>query len=272
MEQCENTNAQIIVASHRRSGTHLTIDCLINNFACFDRSRSFQPLNLDDLCSSACDDDSAAKEFESALETRSNIWKTHSSGDLNAFFRGAFPLVEQILARNQLVYVHRDGRDVLVSLFNYRKRYDQGFSTITFGKFIRQPNDYDIDRSPTGLNRIEYWAWHARSWLSRDPVMLSYDSVRDRFRESLNRLASVLDQTPKARQFNPVKKSRGRLFDAFDTIRLRLLKPVMKTRHTAVLFDQGVSGRWRDYFSSEDLKLFDECGGETNRLLGYAPS
>ncbi|MCL4219332.1 MAG: hypothetical protein KJ052_20310, partial [Candidatus Hydrogenedentes bacterium] len=102
----------VCVVSHRRSGTHLLIDTLFNNFP------GFQPayVNLDHLTLRQGRKLTPA-ELRDRLE-RPCILKTHGHANLEAFFdqdRDVLDSVYAALDESSMIYIYRDGRDVMVS-------------------------------------------------------------------------------------------------------------------------------------------------------------
>ena len=123
-----NSGCGVFVASHRRSGTHLTLDSLVANFDHFGSGFA----NFDD--------DSSKSD--------QRLFKTHVD-NLEAS--------QMTDKSSKVVYVVRDGRDVLVSLYNYEKSLNQEVRDMNFAEFMRSPNPYNVTKPPMKLNRVEYW-------------------------------------------------------------------------------------------------------------------
>ncbi len=129
--------ANIFVASHRRSGTHLAIDTIRNNI--LGVSDSF--LTLETILP-------RHKEHisQEIFETRrtagpATVIKTHDLPDMQQFPAedGLHDYVANLLETAKIVYALRDGRDVMVSLFEYRKRTKHLPEDAVFSTFLRSP-------------------------------------------------------------------------------------------------------------------------------------
>jgi hypothetical protein len=119
-------NKNIIIFSHRRSGTHLIIDTLINNF---NLSKNY--LNLD-LLNKRRQDNISINSFKERISKR-QIFKSHSHGNLKSFFDNNLfydQRLRDILNKSKKIYVYRDGRDVLVSLYFYMQTFDSKIKNI----------------------------------------------------------------------------------------------------------------------------------------------
>ena len=71
---------------------------------------------------------------------------------------------KNLVESSKIIYIHRDGRDVLTSLYFYAKKYRSEITEMSFSDFIRMDNDFDGDTYQKSLNRIEYWKFHVSNW------------------------------------------------------------------------------------------------------------
>ena len=101
----------VIIASHRRSGTHWVIDTLRNN--CPAINENF--VNLD-LIAPSSHSPLPLSEFDKQLNTLDGIVlvKTHTPVTLDPFLvsEDLQHYAAALLQRSRIIYVHRDGRDV----------------------------------------------------------------------------------------------------------------------------------------------------------------
>ena len=110
---------RVVLATHRRSGTHLTLDLLRRQFPdCRARKKPFQALeslylNLDALgAPRLLALDRARRLLGRAARP---IVKTHASPALEEFEPGPQAFARAVLADADVIAVHRDVRDVLAS-------------------------------------------------------------------------------------------------------------------------------------------------------------
>lgn len=267
----------ILVISHRRSGTHWTIDTVRNNFA--STSRTF--LTLERLLPWHKDSVSLDK-FQSLLASQNGIpiIKTHLLPTLGAFTQEPVleGFVQSLLDKSKIVYVYRDGRDVLVSLYHYAKKFNPEIGQISFSDFIRMDDEGGRGReNGVRVDRMEYWRRHVEGWLARPDVFgLQYENLHSNYEESVANIGDFLGlelqsnikriELPK---YGNRSSTTGRIVaKAMDMLR-PVLSPKRLGRSSAVLPRKGVVGDWRQYFSDEDLLLFDTVAGELMRKLGY---
>ena len=269
------------------------MDALGNNFACFQSDAGVREhLTLDTLFEphDAGGDRALAVEYEHRISTP-HVWKTHAAwplGDAFAATAADGSLLDKLLPNAKTIFVYRDGRDTLVSLYTYRCRHDPNYRDVSFSEFIREINDYDDARSPRPLNRVAYWAWLVGTWLdapaSAEVLTVGFDDFLTDFRGTIRRFEAWLGEEALPAVRNPVlsasrpphpvwafvdgRLSRGRL----TKMAHRLAARRRGVSSTAVEFNRGTSGQWRDHFSAEDLEFFEAHAGAVQSRLGFEPA
>lgn len=258
------TPKTIVIATHRRSGTHWTIDALRNNSS--DINNKFltleqtepshhQPIPLDN--------------FQTELESLSGrvLLKVH---DLpSALYWKTMHEREFALAMIQgspTIYVHRDGRDVMVSLYHYMKSFREDFADLSFSDFLRMDNE--LDGKPT-MSRPAYWAHHVETWLKHPKtISVAYESLENDYETTVQRLADFLKiqlnndlQTVDIHQPNQNQPLANRILNKIGLKRRKV--------STAVSPRKGKSGDWRNHFSNDDLVYFMSEVGDVMWQLGY---
>ncbi|MCP3979792.1 MAG: sulfotransferase domain-containing protein [bacterium] len=255
----------LIVVSHRRSGTHLALDMLRGNLA---RAAEEPYRNLD-----RCLPDHAERR-DVAWVTRPGrglvVFKSHSPGELSAFFSGAggeAGRVNDLVQRSPVVYVYRDGRDVMVSQYEYEKRFDLTVRAMTFSEYLRSEHRLDPGNVAGAQNRPAYWAQHVVSWLDRpNCIPTAFEDWRTRPEEVVDRVASLSGVRRREEFFDArVVRARGSLRRMIQRVRMR-----WSSRHTSVEFRRGRSGAWRSEFDGDALELFEAHAGRVMDRLGYA--
>ena len=254
----------IVIATHRRSGTHWTIDALRNNspdinpkFMTLEQTEPshHQPILL--------------AKFQSELESLSGcvILKVHDLPSA-VYWQGKhereFALA--MIENSPTIYVHRDGRDVMVSLYHYMKSFREDFSDLSFSDFIRMDNE--LDGEPV-MSRPAYWAHHVETWLKHpNTISIAYESLETDYEATIKKMANFLN-IKLNNTLQTVDLYRPKQNQPITT---RLLKKIGLRRgkvSTAVAPRKGKSGDWRNHFSEDDLGFFMIKAGDMMRQLGY---
>lgn len=165
----EKVGVPILVASHRRSGTHLSLDLIRRNFpACQPRMLPLENphhayLNLDRFEADhkvPCDQREALRLLSKA--SRPTL-KTHAEpafGDVDPRYA---EFVRGLVSRSKTIYVHRDGKKVMCSMWTWRRVFDPD-ARVPFAEFIRQTDAH-------GRSRVRVWAEHVAAWRAQPDVM-----------------------------------------------------------------------------------------------------
>lgn len=226
----------IVIASHRRSGTHWTIDTLRHNCGVEEKY-----INLDRVLPWHNKHVTTDQFSEFASENR--LVKTHTPASLSVFEKGGVKnFARNVIDSSRVIYVVRDGRDVMVSLYHYLKHMDTDPGT--FSEFLRQDNEFDVDR----VNRVDYWAYHVNGWLDRADVVLSYEALHLDYEYTVRSLAECLGL-----------ETRGEIADI----------TLGSSKSSAVAPRTGRTGDWEHYFTEEDLEFFNGKAGKIMRELRY---
>ena len=264
----ERVNRVVIVASHRRSGTHLALDSLRVNaldldprFMTLERIEPRHPKHL------------PVGEFDRRLRSRSGtvLVKTHALPGRASWESGeAGAYAERLLEAWPSVYVHRDGRDVLVSLYHFIGSYSPNVTAQSFAEFIRAESSAS---DAVGISRAAYWQQHILQWLDHNPeATASFERMKADFPGAMADLASHLGLALRPslspvrldERYGPGPKWQHRLRRGLS--RFGITSPA---RSTAIRPRSGSSGGWRAQFDAADLAWFETQAGEAMRRLGY---
>lgn len=122
-------NKAIVVASHPRSGTHLTIDLLRKQFdICAAKKRLGAPLDRLYLALEALTAPNQPLSEKTAIEilqkTSRPLIKTHADVNLSHLTSDFSNWQRWLQSKGDYIYVFRDGRDVICSLHLFMQSYD----------------------------------------------------------------------------------------------------------------------------------------------------
>jgi len=264
-KQLDAIGRPIIVASHMRSGTHLTIDLLRRHFA--ETNPKLRPLET--LHHLYVDMDSFNPGHHNPMTTDEAlrlltrnprpIIKTHTLPDVTLCKPEFRPIVERIYERAQIISVVRDGRSVMLSL----KRFEMPWNAEargSFSEFMRTQWE--------GLVRPAYWDKHVRAWQkSSNSFTIRYDHIVKNTKDALRELGAFLGMSPSMREplLPPAMKSR------YDGWFRRLIGNTETTNIPGERPGPGEPRTWQEQFSPEDRAYFDSLAGNLLIELGYEP-
>lgn len=258
----------VVVASHPRSGTHLTIDLLRRQFAdCAATKRMGERLDrlyltVEEVmrADGPMPDQKALRILRGAprVPVKTHLRADYTRDHVAHTYPGRLPdrWVELLEERARFVYVVRDGRDVLASYQTFARSWDPE-ARGTIGQFLRTRTG---DRS-----RVRVWADHVEGWLARpEVIVVRFERILGDPASTIAELSSALglpslDVTPLLPPATPSIWA-GRLD------RLRMRAPVS----TTTLARSGETTlRWQRDFSPADIELFAEEAGDLLQRLGY---
>ncbi len=256
----------IVIASHRRSGMQWTIDALRNNSP--DINDSYMSLEQIEADHDAVVPLSRFRRQLLNMDGRVliNVHDLPSADSWNGLDERLF--VRAVLQHSPTIYVHRDGRDVMVSLYYYMQSFSETVRNQTFAQFLR--SEAALDGEESAYSRPGYWAHHVDSWLQMDSLLaVSYSELETDFESTVRRLAAFLEvnlndrlrplTTPGPQDSKPI----------LDTVLGRL----GLRRRRGAYSDQarlGKSGDWRKLFDKRDRDFFAREAGGAMQRLGYA--
>jgi len=170
------------------------------------------------------------------------IIKTHS------VFKEAFPRV---------IYLVRDGRDVYVSYYHYKKNQ---FSEINFENFLRRNDHFPC-----------LWHEHVESWLfnpnvKTDIITIKYESLLENTHLELKRMVDFVDLKCSKNEINLAVQASS--FEKMKEVSRRFGRKYKPTGAKNFV-RKGIHGDWRDYFSESDKKYFKKRTGDCLIKLGY---
>ena len=263
----------LVIASHPRSGTHLAIDLFRKQFReCDSWKLPGEKLNrlyvsLEAVFSPAAKGPiTQAKAIGVLQRVARPVIKTHLpwdelwGGPATRQARVSPVWRDWLRANADLVYVYRDGRDVMCSFHLFKKGSDPS-ARCPVGEFLRQDD--------AGASRPAAWARHVRGWLGAEGVhTLRFEDAITRPRQVIERFAQEFSLSPRWREPLLPRRFSGN----WDSRLHRLL--AFRSESSAILGRHKGERleRWREAFTPEDRAFFDEQAGDLLRELRYEDS
>jgi hypothetical protein len=259
LERCGDP---VMIATHRRSGTHLLIDFIRRQFpSCQSWKLPGENTNRLYLPMGGLARGRLTKPLARRIIARPKrpILKTHSLPTFDLQQGGYEALVKWAHERGRIMYCLRDCRAVMASLYAYMQSFDAQ-ARVQPGEFLRQTAplpEFKLE-SHASLSRPAQWAHHVREWLTQEDVLVvRYEDVLKQPRGILDALSTHLDMQPTYREpLLPAKFSRSFLARLGRRVQFR-------PASTAIISPRapGVEHSWRKLFRADDLAyIWDEAG------------
>lgn len=241
----------ILLITHRRSGTHLTIDLLRNNFQ--DYSQPY--ISINEIMKR--NDEVYTTKFAKRMGKTPRIFKSHSDINYQAFHKqpALVDLYRELVNNSKLIYVYREPKDTLTSLFFHYKKYRQDYANMKIDEFVISENDYHTDSYFTKLNRVEYWKYHIEGWLKfkGNILFIAFEEIISDFENVILRIGKFINSNPKSTLVDirlndnsiPIEKNN---------------KPIVDNNihFTTENFRGGEIGSYKNNLSIETIRKIDE--------------
>lgn len=258
----ETVGRPIVVATHPRSGTHLTIDLLRKQFeTCKSWVWPWETLHhlyldLDRLSTQHPHPLTVDEAIRLMQRPARPTLKTHSEPGFREHPSEARRTISRLLDRGDILYVVRDGRDVMCSAYLWKQ--DVGLDC-TLQEFLRQ--------DANGVSRVCQWANHVESWSRHNNVnVVRFEDIINRPRLVIEWLGDILSLTPLYTEpYLPDKKSgTGRLNDYWRRLRGDYESTAIEGRP-----DESPPPTWQEAFTESDRRFFWSEAGHILKEFGY---
>lgn len=248
------TKHNVLVISHRRSGTHLTIDSIRNNFKSL-RESPFVTLETIDR---GHPEHLPVSEFRQAISDHPRVIKVHYLPNVSECLQPEeATFVDDVFSQSKQIYVVRNGLDVLASLYEFRRGHDPKVREMSFSQFIREPT---FDRQAGSCDKVTYWAHHVESWLNKPQtgqlLVLHFEQWINDYRATIKKVA----------QFTGLSKD---WFRKDVRIGSESRKKSKQIQRTWVEPRKGQIGDYVNYFTADDLEYFNSHCASLMTELGY---
>jgi hypothetical protein len=258
-----NVGNPVLIMSHPRSGTHLTIDFIRKNFKAFAGFKlPFEANHYLYLSIEAFFEKNHSKRLNDRLarkiisRPKRPLIKAHTYSF--AQLKKQFPeWMEWIDTNGKTIYVYRNVLDVIRSFYYYSQSFQEGVR-VPFSSFIRQ--SYCGRQS-----RIHYWNEVMLEWLTnKEALTIKFEDIIEKPSSVLFKLSTYLDEDPLHEKVSIPKKEKS-LFNQ----RLRRLLP-LAPESTAILGKNSYSSWIKSAeYSSDDLDFIYSIVHDTFMKVGY---
>ena len=193
-------------------------------------------------------------DFERSLLSEASevrIIKTHTLPDFAG--QSAWPDKREyalnLVKGERVIYVVRDCRDVMVSMYFYVKQYSKSHQSMSFSDFLREKI---MMRGIGEMNRIEYWKRHVHSWLCTEGVLaISYEELHSDYHLTLTKLKDYLGLRTNEKTISIPLRNNSSPKKISSSVSPRL----------------GKVGDWKNHFSADDLIFLDKTAGSLNECI-----
>ena len=239
-----NRPPHVVVISHERSGTHITIDAVRNNFIPY-KERYY--INVDNMIKGNGESLSASG-CKQKLQSGPVVIKTHTLSNHQLFFHSnpeAIEIVGALIEGAKCIYVYRDGRDVLSSFYTFLASQYPDVRRLSLSEFLSTTNlpcDPPI-RAFVGMNPVDYWRDHVEGWLGSSRVLtLSFESFFSDYEGCVSRISDFIGVPARSPCRNVLRSSKTRLLASLEPLYKLYLRKVRNLDLTSVYFNKGRIG------------------------------
>lgn len=145
---------------------------------------------------------------------------------------------------NKNIYIYRDGRAVIASLWN-TKFYNKEWDGITFSEFLRKKIDWKGgpgQKYESRYNIVQHWDSHVNEWLKyskkKDILILSFEDLK---------------RNPE-NCYNTIFKAFFKKHYYLNIFKKKSIDPIKEK--TGISPNSTKIDSWRELFSEEDLEFF----------------
>jgi Sulfotransferase domain len=252
----------IFIISPRRSGTHLTIDLIVNNF-------NFEKLNDKEIFYDNLTNNNANSFIEKLSEKTKLVWSHYH--DFNTFFSlklkpKYIDKLKKLFHDSYIIYVYRDIRDTITShyyrlLKNDESTFNEYWNYGKYDVYTDLVNNTNDDRKLDDILIENHKNWFsvylAKELLGLDMEIISYEEIINDYHNSVKKIGKFLNK-----EINEIKDVRLKS--------LTDVKPDLNYSYND--FRKGGIGDWKDTFGLEwgaeiKEKYNNEVGVYVNKYI-----
>ena len=263
-EDITKDKTPIIITSHPRSGTHLTIDLIRRQFPETRIKKKWRSNSSSFLSIGSFNVRNATlrlKEEEKALKLISScrypIIKLHTYAWYG--IEKNFPhWIKWMKEKGKIIFVARDIRSVMPSMHLYEQSFNPN-SRRSVKKFIRQPY---LGKE----NRIAYWNQQMINWYKPSAcLVLNFEKIIHSPELAINKISNYIGLTPTIQTPLLPKKVNSIWHARFQ----RLFSTNPSSTAIVGYYKGQKTKKWMELFDKEDLEFIYRNGEEGLKLLDY---
>lgn len=226
-----NTPKNLLIVGHTRSGGHFLMNSISMNFYYYVHHRSGADFHRKAKADKKVD--KIIKEKTNIIQIARQQYYTYKD------------YADELKNNWIVLYILRDGKDVMASLFDMHYKEYNWTECDTLGAFLKAPmgkRSYEqaLNIRPA-KNPIDSWLMHWKSWLEYFDTdennlpenFIKYEDLYYSFDKTINKIAGLLNMKSNQMLDRPSKD--------FNSIRPR----------------KGCPGQWRESFTKTDKKYFN---------------
>lgn len=152
-----------------------------------------------------------------------------------------------LVSKFHIFYLVRDGKDAITSLYNFYKSRGK-YKVKTIGDFMKDtPPDFESAYRVAIIKPdsvIKLWIYHIESWFMHNEITyIAYEDMVTKFSEIVKIISNKLNMEPSQELRRPDKNKN-------------VIHP-----------GPGIIGNYKNYFTEEDIKYFNDNTRETQRIM-----
>ncbi len=254
----------IVITSHPRSGTHLTMDLIRRHFP---ESRIYKRWGSNESVFLSIGGFNSKNKYNPSLETEAlklirpcshPVIKLHTYA-WQGIEKNYPHWIEWMAEKGKTIFVYRNIYAVLTSMHQYEQSFN-ALARCPLKEFIRQPY---LGKA----NRVVYWNEEMIRWRNREhTLVVSYEEMIHKTEETIHKIAHYLELKPQIkypllpRKVNSIWHARlQRIFS----------KNPGSTAIVAYYKKPIKNNNWHEQFDKEDLAYINKYAHEAMSLFDY---
>ncbi|MGF1484561.1 MAG: sulfotransferase domain-containing protein [Opitutales bacterium] len=261
----DDVGKPIVVSSHPRSGTHLTLDTLRRNFpACRTKTLPLETVHNHYYSAEALTLEKYRRRpawMKKILQRGQRpLVKTHMLPNLPDLETYTPEVREWLLSEADFVYVVRDGRSVMSSFYLFLQSFNED-ARKPFPEFLRGSPGKEGEH-------VHYWVRHVSEWCDKPGVKaIRCEDLLKKTEPTVRELGEFLGIEPDL-QNPPLPPKPSSVWE----VRRRRLHRIADTTAILSFYGGNKTEDWRKLFSDADMQYFLDICGSTMERYGYLNS